>query len=330
MFDRASDGTGFDSASDRPAHATFRIPLDRLQSLADEYFLDCEYRKLKPHTIRTSRCIFDHFFWYLSTYKCDGCGRNEIKQFLHYIQTPQPEGRWGNPKLTEAVRPTTARDYYKLLRIFFNWMLDEEIITVNPMRKIKAPAVPRDLKQPLNERQVVAMMQAAKKSPCPARNEAILLFLFDTGVRAAELCGLKMKDLDLPNRSATILGKGNKIRTAYFDVSTAKAIARYLRNEKREADDPVFESAKRGGHMTPSGLHSTIREIGEIAGVKCGVHDWRRTNAVFLLRNGANLVGVQRLLGHESIEVTQGYLNLAMADVETQHRMFSPASKLRR
>jgi integrase/recombinase XerD len=84
-----------------------------------------------------------------------------------------------------------------------------------------------------------------------------------------------------------------------------------------------------GGPLTPQGLYKIIRDLGKATGVKCGCHDWRRTFAVNILKNGANLISVQRLMGHETLAITQGYLNIAQADIEQQHRRFSPVDNLR-
>ena len=62
--------------------------------------------------------------------------------------------------------------------------------------------------QPFTQEQVESLLKAARSSPCPKRDEAIVLFLYDTGVRASELCILKMSDLDLNSRHARVLGKG--------------------------------------------------------------------------------------------------------------------------
>jgi site-specific recombinase XerD len=63
-----------------------------------------------------------------------------------------------------------------------------------------------------------------------------------------------------------------------------------------------------------------MRDIGDAAAVKCGCHDWRRTFVVTILKNGANLISVQRLMGHETLSITQGYLNIVQTDIKEQHR----------
>lgn len=339
-FTSAATQPGYDQASIQPinfrsAHIDIRLAIDDLERLAQEYLLDCEYRQHKPHTIQTNRNFLQHLFHYLRSQGYTACGKLEIKQFLHYIQQPpEPGGRWGNPRLKTAVRPITARGYHRCYATFFKWLVEEEYIPVSPMAKIPAPSIRGvELKQPLNDEQVAALLEAAKQAQNPRRAEALLLMLLDTGLRAAELCNLKLHDADFQNRSAKVLGKGNKIRVCYWSVATAKALSRYLRYETREPNDPIFTSdggTLTGEALTPSGLYRIMRKLGEKAGVKCGCHDWRRTFAVSMLKGGANLISVQRLMGHETLAITQGYLNLAEADVENQHREFSPVERLRK
>ena len=237
----------------------------------------------------------------------------------------------GTGVYTQPMRPQTAKDYHTGLRRLFNWMVAEEILPFSPMQRVPAPVVRTGLKQPLRPEQVESMIDAARHSAYSERNTAIILFLFDTGLRAAELCNLRMKDMDFKCRQAKVVGKGNKVRMCYWGLVAAKALLRYLRHEQRADNDPVFASVGGttcGGPLTTQGLYKIMRDLGNTAGVKCGCHDWRRTFAVNILKNGANLISVQRLMGHETLAITQGYLNIAQSDIEQQHRQFSPADRL--
>src|SRR5205823_6013506 len=113
-----------------------------------------------------------------------------------------------------------------------------------------APPVARDDQiQPFTDDQVKALLAAARKSRNRVRDEAILLVLIATGMRASELCGLRMRDLDLSGRSCTVLGKGDKRRTLPLGRNASRALWQYLRDEDREPDQCVFlgDSAKCAG-----------------------------------------------------------------------------------
>lgn len=147
------------------------------------------------------------------------------------------------------MRPQTAKDYHVVLRRLFNWMVEEDILPASPMQRVPAPVVRTGLKQPLRPEQAEAMVEAARRSAYPDRNTAIVLFLFDTGLRAAELCGLRMGDLGLKCRQAQVIGKGNKARMCYWGLVAGKALLRYLRSQQRADEDAVFTAVGGTGSV---------------------------------------------------------------------------------
>jgi site-specific recombinase XerD len=178
------------------------------------------------------------------------------------------------------VRPITVKDYYVNLKCFFNWLVEDGAIEVSPLDKIPKPRVQTEQVQPFSQEQINALLKAARSSYNPKRDEAIVLFLYDTGVRASELCGLTMRDIDLSSRHAYVLGKGNKHRLVYFSRETARALSNYVRRPKRALDDPVFVATRKthsrtgsGGArsrqvLTTSGLRQIIENLGQAAGIK--------------------------------------------------------------
>jgi site-specific recombinase XerD len=98
-----------------------------------------------------------------------------------------------------------------------------------------------------------------------------VLFLLDTGVRASELRGLTMSDLDMESRSCRILGKGQKYRTCYFGATTAKALSRYLRMKPRTPRDPVFighSGSRTGKGLLASSLFHILERMAKSAGLE--------------------------------------------------------------
>ncbi len=163
-----------------------------------------------------------------------------------------------------------------------------------------------------------------------------MLFLYDTGVRASELCGLRMGDLDMASRHAAVLGKGNKRRLVYFSRETAKVLSTYIRPLTREADKPVFTSAsgtRSGEALSRSGLLQLIEKLGKSAGIKAmkvSPHVFRHSAAIQLLRNGCDVYSLMGLMGHTSLAICQNYLKLSHMDVENQYRKCSPVDSLQR
>jgi integrase/recombinase XerC len=308
-----------------------RIPVDDLRRYAADWHLDCELRQHSKQILYCHQDYLKKLFWFFDQKGISAVGTTELKQFFLYLNTgPQdPGGRWGNPLLKKPIRPISIHGYYRVLRAWFNYLVDDEAISCNSMAKIKPPVVRNEVKQPVPREHITIILEATRRSKYPARDEALVLTLLDTGIRASELCGLQRKDLDLTSRSFRVLGKGNKYRTCYLGKATPKAISRYLRNQHREPEDRVFLS-ERLQPFTASGLRQLLERLCESAGIpaiRC--HALRRTFAVEFLRNSQGSVFTcQALLGHSDLTMTRRYCAVADTDMENEHRQFSPADRL--
>ncbi len=305
-----------------------------LEKYAVGWLLSSEISQHSSATLENRRLIVKNLTWFLKRNRYSECGVMELRQFLAYLNTGHrdPGGRWGNPQQTRPVKPRTVKDYHGSLRCLFNWIVAEGALDATPMARVPVPVDRPDVIQPFTEAQVNAALAAARKSRHPRRDEAILLFLLDTGVRAAELCGLRFSGLDMSAKRATVEGKGGKSRPVYFGRTTARALWQYLKQDGREPEDPVFIS-ERGESFTRSGLAQLIDRLGTLARItstRCSPHTFRHTFAVTFLRSGGNQFTLMQLLGHTNIQMTAKYVKLAEADAENAHRQCSPVERLRR
>lgn len=157
------------------------------------------------------------------------------------------------------------------------------------------------------------------------RNRAIILLLVDTGLRATELCGLKIKDLDLRNRHVLPYGKGDKERSLPFSPRTGQAIFAYLVTRKEDpVNRPLFITS-HGRPLERSHLLKLLYAAGRRADVSdVHPHRFRHTFAVCYLRNGGDPYTLQRFLGHTSMEMVRVYLHIAQVDLDRGHRIASP------
>lgn len=309
------------------------LSLASLERYADGWFLSGEISQHSESTLATRRLMVRNLLWFLRHKGYASCSLMELRAFLAYLTNghKEPGGRWGNPRMTRPVKPRTVKDYHGHLRTLFRWIVEEGGLTVSPMERIPSPIDRPDAIQPFTDEQVNALLAAAKRSQQPRRDEAFLLFLLDTGVRASELAHLRFQDIDLSTKKATVEGKGGKTRPVYFGRATARALWQYLNRDGREAEEPVFQS-ERGEALTRSGVFQLVERLGKeasVRGVRCSPHTFRHTFAVTFLRNGGNQFSLMNLLGHTNIAMTARYVRLAQADVEKQHRQFSPADSLK-
>lgn len=304
----------------------------------DNWLADCDMANHARTTNEVRRIIVSKLIWFCDQKGYTSCGLNELRQFFAYLNHghESEEGRWGNAQGTKCLRPSTVENYHKHLRRFFTWLISEDVLEASPMEKVKRVISRSDQIQPFTREQVSALLEAARRSRNRRRDEAIITLLFDTGLRASELCGLRLRGVDLDEHRCRVLGKGNKFRTVPFGKASRKALWQYLRQELRDKDDPLFTSERgveAGSPMTRSGLFQLIQRMGESAGInatRCSPHTFRHTFAVECLRNGGNTFSLMLILGHTSLHMTNKYVALAQADIQQQHHQFSPADRLER
>jgi site-specific recombinase XerD len=344
MQKRPQPFTSFPSAAPLAAtkDALTQNALDtgQMEHCAREWLYDCEYRQHSKNTITSRRLYLDKLLWFLKTHGHESCGVPELRRFFAYLSTAHEgdSGRWNGTQKRDtshrALRPSSIATYHRNLGAFFNWCIGEGFIEASPMQRIAAPLMRSDQIQPFTLEQARALIHAARRTRNPERDEVVVRMLLDTGMRASELCTLRMEQLDLFGQRATILGKGNKHRSVHFGSKAARALRNYLRFEPRIPEETVFQAAKNqyaGNQLTPNGLRQIIEHLGELAGlqaVRCSPHTLRHTFAVEFLRNGGNVFSLKEILGHTSLHMTNRYVALAQADIEQQQRQFAPGDRL--
>ena len=202
------------------------------------------------------------------------------------------------------------------------------------MARISAVVDRPDEIQPFSVKQLDALLITAKNGKHPLRDVSIIYLMLDCALRASEVCGLKYSDLNMESgaRVIQVEGKGGKKRYIPFQATTARSLSAYIKSSGgREVFSALFKS-DRGASLTRSGLLQLFDRLGEAAGistVRCSPHTMRHTSALMFLRAGGNPFVLQALLGHTDMKMTRRYTAIAQADVENQHRQFSPVETLR-
>jgi len=149
--------------------------------------------------------------------------------------------------------------------------------------------------------------------------------MLDTGLRASEICGLIMVNLDMNNKQITAKGKGKKQRILEISNKTAQTIWRYLITRPKLSDDDSLFVGKFDLPLTRGGLLQLTKRTGKRAGVRnAHPHRFRHTFAINFLRNGGNIYALQEQLGHSSLDMVKRYLKLSEQDCAAVHRIASP------
>ena len=315
------------------------IAVSRLERYITGWLLSGDIAQHTERTIDNRRRLMDQLIWFLRHRSFDDCGVLELRQFFAYLSHghEEPGGRWGNPTCRKPLRPASIHTYHGHIRTLFGWIVNEGGLASSPMDRIPPPVLRRDQLIPFNDRQLDLLVRCARISKQPKRDEAIVLFLLDTGVRCSEICSLRIKDVDMKSRLCTVVGKGNKVRQVPFGAVCAKALWVMLKSREDQSEDqPLFlgQRSRTGTeYLTRSGLQQMIERLSRAAGIKgvrASPHTFRHTFAIAFLRAGGNVFSLQAMLGHESIDMTRRYVYIAQADVQNQHRQLSPADRLHR
>lgn len=186
--------------------------------------------------------------------------------------------------------------------------------------------VPPDV---LTDEQVLRLFQACSGNAFQARRDlAILRLLVDTGMRRTEAGTLRVQDVDLTSRLATVVGKGNRVRRVSFGAKTAQAIDRYLRMRRTHTDAAREEFwLSQMGPMNGTSIAGVVRERSKRAGLKVHPHQFRHTYAHQQLRAGMQEGDLMRQAGWRSPSMLRRY-GAQMADETPYNRIGAPGDRL--
>lgn len=233
---------------------------------------------------------------------------------------------------TGGLSQITVHGYVRAIRRFFVWLVEEGVLSKNPAERFELPPVAHSPKSGISDRDQALMLEWAKANNI--RDYAILMFVADTGCRAAGVAGLKLRDLDIEQRRAIVYEKGrggnNKGRTVYFLPDTATALHNWLIKRIKSNHDFAFSSAQ-GERLTPTGIYQIFKRIAKIVNVveKWSPHQWRHWRARKWAEGGMNLGIVAQLLGHTDVKVTSVYYGtFADSDLQKAHQKYTTMGRI--
>jgi len=220
---------------------------------------------------------------------------------------------------------------YRALRALLLWYEQEYEPEgwKNPVLKIKPPKQAKELLKPVELSDVRKLIEACKDDFYGIRDKAIFYFLLDTGLRAAELLSLNMEDITADGVVNVKHGKGDKARVVFLNKRSRRYFNAYLKLRKDD-NEAVWVSPRTGmERLTYDGLRMIMKTRSVKANIpEVTCHEFRRAFAINMLRNGADVFTLQKLMGHASLTVLRRYLNQTELDVRVVHRRTSPADNM--
>jgi site-specific recombinase XerD len=257
---------------------------------------------------------------------------NLVKGFVVYLQEyimgdEEPRRRYRGQHLSAL----SITGYVRVVKSFFNWCEKEGLLDgrLSPIKRLPKIKVPEKVIEAFSQDDLQAVLQLCDtKTVIGLRNYAIVLLLVDTGIREAEICGLKLSDVH--EDYIKVFGKYSKEREIGISPTTYKALWKYIhqfRKPKNETEQNVFLSAS-GRALHHKSLWYVINHLCQEAGVKdirTSPHTLRHTFAKTWLVNGGDLFSLSRVLGHEDVQTTTRYLkDFKSQEARKNHTKHSP------
>lgn len=226
---------------------------------------------------------------------------------------------------------STVARRFAALRSFFKHCLREGHLTKDPTGPLPQPRRPRTLPKALAEPTTRRLVESPDgDSPRDLRDRAILEVLYGGGLRASELCGLHLRDLQLDDGRARVLGKGDKERVVQLGSAACDAVRRWIKSGRPglvrpESGDFVFVG-DRGRPLTRQTLAGIVKRRAHLSGAASTTspHTLRHSFATHLVGNGADIRAVQEMLGHASIDTTQIYTAVDAGRLASVHKKHHP------
>ncbi len=264
--------------------------------------------------------------------------RNDLNQVCSYL-TRQQVKNWQQVtqehiedyllemRDAQAYRPATIARKLAALKTFFRYLDSEGIITSDPIEKLNAPRIQRELPHILSQEQIAGLFrQVDVETLAGKRDFAMLHMLYATGMRVSELISLNLSDFD--SVAATILcpgrnGQSKRERVLPLSFAVVEATNRYLVAARpglvaRHPEEQALFLNHHGQRLTRQGFWLIIKGYARLAGItEITPHMLRHSFAILMLQGGMELRSVQELLGHAHLSTTQVYNQLARESVTT-------------
>lgn len=269
--------------------------------------------------------------------------KNDLNQFAEYISNGDAEAFDAVSVTQRDVRAWIAylakikmsarsiRRKVQALRAFYKFLMKRGHVSDNPATEVELAKVRKSLPAFVREENMNELLdeETDMRDFEAVRNKLMVMMFYETGIRRAELIGLKDANVDVRTGELKVLGKRNKERIVPFGGELADWVEKY-RQVRRAVigieNSETFFVRENGEPMYPMMVHRIVKEKLEEAGgsSKQSPHVLRHTFASSMLNGGADLSSVKELLGHESLATTQVYTHITFRELKSNYELAHP------
>jgi len=258
--------------------------------------------------------------------------RRDLNQYEYFLSLSKKKVKKANvqdienflsSRLQAGVAKSSLARQFSAIRMLHRFMVEEHFRDDDPAALAEGISKPAGIPKPLSEDEVTSLIDSVVgDEPRALRNRALLEFLYATGARVSEVCGLNLADIDHESSLVRLFGKGSKERIVPFGSQAHGALEAWLTQGRqsmvpprwRRRDDSVSVFlGGRGTRLSRQVAWNVVRDAGKRAGItrELSPHALRHSCATHLLDHGADLRIVQEMLGHASITTTQVYTRVS-------------------
>ena len=214
-------------------------------------------------------------------------------------------------------RGLSARSIQRQLsavRSFYRYLTRECVVRANPAAGVSAPKARKRLPDNLDADRMARLLDIEGEGPLVDRDRAILELFYSSGLRLAELADLDILDIDLPDATVRVTGKGSKDRIVPVGRMARQALRTWLKSRAllADAEETAVFVSQRGNRLSRRSIQARVKHWARQQGIDANVypHLFRHSFATHLLESSHDLRGVQELLGHANVSTTQVYTHL--------------------
>jgi len=304
-----------------------------VQSLVEDFLQYLRHeRGQAEHTQRTYAALLGKFIAWAGKAGLADWKQVELCHLMAFLQHERERGLANEPKESPS-RLSSESVYLEIaaLRAFYRFAENEKLLPVNVAENLSLPRRWQRLPKALTSEEIDRLLTPEQpETPRSLCDQAVLELAYASGLRLAELRGLRLEQLHLEAGFINVIGKGNKERVVPVGRKAVEAMNRYLNAGRPRLVTPrtpanVFLT-KRGTPFAANTLWLHITRRARRAGVarKVTPHMLRHSFATHLLEHGADLRVIQELLGHASIRTTEVYTHVTGNRLRDIHRKFHP------
>ncbi len=292
-----------------------------LEEYLEQFFQHLRYeRNVSPHTLRNYTSDLGQFHEHIAPPKSDGTREQIAVKDIDHITIRE----WMAELHSDNAKKTTVARKLASLRTFFQFLVREGVLELNPAKLVATPRIERKLPTHLSMEDAFRFIETPDlETDLGKRDRAILEFIYATGMRVSELTKLNLKDIDFKEKLVRVTGKRNKQRILPFGEPALQSLLYYLNEARADFlnNCPPVERDEQAVFLNYQGTRITTRSVGRMVDKyikECAdipdisPHSLRHSFATHLLDSGADLRDIQELLGHARLSTTQIYTQVSM------------------